>query len=108
MGKAEILQQIKLTEAKVRTMTLGAEERRKQLQAEGKRRALEILELSDSSAKAASESKTAKAKTELEKRKKSLVDDGKRKAEALAESARKRMPSAKEYVISEFERASNA
>ena len=44
MEKAEILQQIKDAEEKVRIATKDAEERRKQLQAEGKRRSIEKLE----------------------------------------------------------------
>ncbi len=108
MGKQEILQQIKDAEEKVRLAAREAEEKRKQLQAEGKRRALEIIEGAEESIRKEYEARIAEAKAQLELRRKALLDEGSRKAEALASSARQRMGRAREFVLTEFERAVDA
>ncbi len=108
MGKAEVLRQIKDAEERVRVMTKEAEEKRRQLQAEGKRAAIQKIDSADAALRKELDSKFADARVKTEKRKKALLDEGAGKAEALASSARKRMGDAKEYVLKEFERAVDA
>jgi vacuolar-type H+-ATPase subunit H len=108
LGKAEILQQIKDAEEKVRAVTKEAEERRKQLQAEGKRRAIEKVDAADAALRKDIDSRISEAKSRIERRKKALLDEGAKKADALAASARQRMGKAKEFVLTEFERAIDA
>lgn len=108
MGKAEILIDIKKAEEKVRAMSLAAEEKRKQLQAEGKRSALVIMETAEASTRAEGDAKIARAKADLSVRRKVVLDEGAKKAGVLATEARQRMRNAKEYVLSEFERAADA
>ena len=108
MGKAEILIDIKKAEEKVRAMALDAEEKRKQLQADGKRRALVILDTAEASMRAESDAKIAKAKADLDARKRIIMDQGAKSASALAIEARQKMKGAKEFVLSEFERAGDA
>ena len=108
MGKAEILQQIKDAEEKVRVVTKEAEERRKQLQAEGKRKAIERIDAADAALRKDLDSKISDAKSRIERRKKAVLDEGTKKAESLAANARLRMGKAKEFVLSEFERAIDA
>jgi len=108
LGKAEILQQIKDAEEKVRALTKEAEDRRKQLQAEGKRRALEKIEAADAELRKGIDSKMSEARSHIERRKKAMLDEGARKAEALTANARQRMSKAKEFVLTEFERAIDA
>lgn len=108
MGKAEVLQQIKDAEEKVRIMTKEAEEKSRQLQAEGKRSAIQKIDSADATLRKALDSRLADARSKTEKRKKVLLDEGAQKAEALTASARKRMGDAKDYVLSEFERAVDA
>ena len=108
MGKAEILQEIKEAEAKVRTMTKDAEEKRKQLQADGKRKALEMIEKANADAAAKNETRIAAAKVDIGRRKKAALEVGAKKADALISNARKKMAVAKEFVLSEFERAADA
>ena len=108
MGKAEILQQIKDAEEKVRSVTKEAEEKRKQLQAEGKRRAIERIDAADAVLRKDIDAKISEAKSRIERRKKAVLDEGARKAESLATSARQRMGKAKEFVLTEFERAIDA
>ena len=108
MGKAEILQHIKEAEEKVRVVTKDAEERRKQLQAEGKRKAIERIEVADAALRKELDSKISEARLRIERRKKAVLDEGAAKAEVVATSARQRMGKAKEFVLSEFERATDA
>lgn len=108
MGKTEILQQIKAAEEKVRVVTKEAEDRRKQLQAEGKRRAIERIEAADAAMRNEIDSKLSEARSRIERRKRAVLDEGARKAEALTANARQRMGRAKEFVLTEFERAIDA
>lgn len=108
MGKADILRQIKDAEARVREMTEEAEERRKALQAEGKRAALQKAEAADAELRRRLEAETARAKAEIEEHRKTILEGGFRTAEGLKSSARGRMEDAKKYVLSEFERAADA
>lgn len=108
LGKTEILQQIKAAEEKVRVVTKEAEDRRKQLQAEGKRRAIERIEAADAAMRNEIDSKLSEARSRIERRKRAVLDEGARKAEALTANARQRMGRAKEFVLTEFERAIDA
>ncbi len=108
MGKAEILQQIKVAEEKVRTVTKEAEERRRQLQAEGKRKAVEKIDSADAALRNQIDSKVSEARSRVERRKKVLLDEGAKRAEELAANAHQRMGKAKEFVLAEFERAVDA
>jgi vacuolar-type H+-ATPase subunit H len=108
LGKAEVLQQIKDVEEQVRRMTKEADEKRKQLQADGKRAALQKIDAADAALRKELDSKLADARAQTEKRKKVLLGEGAGKAAALTSSARKRMGDAKEYVLREFERAVDA
>jgi vacuolar-type H+-ATPase subunit H len=108
LGKAEILHEIKITEEKVRLMVKEAEEKRKQLQAEGKRMAIQKIDSSDAVLRREHDSKVAEARSKIDNRKRSLQEDGTRKAATLTSGARKRTGQAKEFVLSEFERAIDA
>jgi vacuolar-type H+-ATPase subunit H len=108
LGKAEILKQIKDAEEKVRAMTKEAEERRKQLQAEGKRTAIQRTEAAAAALKKKLDSEVAEAQAHIDVRKKALLEEGNRKASALTSNARLKMSQAKEFVLSEFERAADA
>jgi len=108
LGKAEILQQIKVAEEKVRTVTKEAEEKRKQLQAEGRRKATERIDASDAALRREIDSKVSEARSRVERRKKALLDEGAKRAEELSANARQRMGKAKEFVLAEFERAVDA
>ncbi len=107
MGKAEILQEIKAAEAKVRSMTQDAEDRRKQLQAEGKRKALEMTEKAEAEISSMNDTLIASAHADIERRKKASLEEGAKKAASRAANARKRMGEAKQFVVSEFERATD-
>ena len=108
MEKAAILQQIKDAEEKVRAVTKDAEERRKQLQADGKRRAIEKIETADAALRKELDSRVAEARSRIDRRKKTLLDEGASKAEELKASARQKMGKAQDFVLSEFERAVDA
>jgi len=108
LGKTEILQQIKVAEEKVRVVTKEAEERRKQLQAEGKRRAIERIDAADAALRKEIDSRVSEARSRIERRRKAVLDEGAKKAEALTANARQRMGKAKEFVLTEFERAVDA
>jgi len=108
LEKADILQRIKDAEEKVRTATKDAEDKRKQLQAEGKRRAIEDVDAAALALRREIDTRIAEAKARIESRKKALLDEGARKADALTSSARQRAGKAREFVLSEFERAADA
>lgn len=108
LEKAEILQQIKDAEEKVRIATKEAEERRKQLQAEGKRRSIEKLEAAEAALRKELDARVSAAKSRVDMQKKALLDEGTRKAEDMTSNARQRMEKAKEFVLTEFERAVDA
>ncbi len=108
MGKAEILHQIKEAEAKVRAMTKEAEEKWKQLQAEGKRRALEMTEKAEAENAAKNDLLVAAASVDIAKSKKVALEEGAKRASTRAASARKKISAAEDLVLSEFERAADA
>lgn len=108
MGKAEILHEIKSTEEKVRSMSKEAEERRKQLQAEGKRLAIQKTDAAESALRKRLDAEVSEAQTRTSLRKKELLEEGQKRADALTANARKRMRDAKEFVLTEFERAADA
>ncbi|HEX9907402.1 MAG TPA: hypothetical protein VGB78_02910 [Thermoplasmata archaeon] len=108
LGKAEILREVKAAEEKVRSMTAEAEERRKQLQAEGKRIALQRTEGAEKELRQQTDSKLAEAQARIEGRKRVLLEDGQKRAGEVASAARKKMGDAKGFVLSEFERAADA
>ncbi len=108
MGKAEILHQIRAAEEKVQAMGTAAEERRRQLQSEGKRRALELIEAADATMRKESDSRMAGARTQVDQRKKALLEEGHRKAEALVANARANSASVRGFVLAEFESAADA
>ena len=108
LGKAEILKQIKDAEEKVRAMTKEAEERRKQLQAEGKRAAIQRTEAAAAALRKKLDSEVAEAQAQIDVRKKALLEEGNKKASELTSNARLKMSQAKEFVLSEFERAVDA
>jgi len=108
LGKAEILKQIKDTEEKVRAMTKEAEEKRKQLQAEGKRAAIQRAETAAAALKKKLDSEVTEAQAQIDVRKKALLEEGNKKASELTSNARLKMSQAKEFVLSEFERAVDA
>lgn len=108
LGKAEILKQIKDAEEKVRAMTKEAEERRKQLQAEGKRAAIQRAEVAAAALRKKLDSEVAEAQAQIDVRKKALLEEGNKKASELTSNARLKMSQAKEFVLSEFERAVDA
>jgi len=108
LGKAEILREIKVAEGKVRKMTAEAEDKRKQLQAEGKRRSLEKIERADSELRKELDSAVATARSRIDGRKKMLLENGNKTAQDLSLEAKKRSDVAKEFVLSEFERAIDA
>jgi len=108
LGKADILKQIKDSEEKVRAMTKDAEERRKQLQAEGRRAAIQKTEAAAAALKKKLDSEVAEAQAHIDVRKKALLEEGNKKASELSSNARLKMSQAKEFVLSEFERAVDA
>jgi vacuolar-type H+-ATPase subunit H len=108
MGKADILNQIREAEMKVEATLEAAEERRRQLQADGKRRTLEIVEAAEAALKKETDSRLSAAKGEIEARKKAVLEEGERRAEALATNAKRSTVKVKAFVLSEFERAADA
>ncbi len=108
MGKAEILHQIKMAEEHVRVVVKEAEEKRKQLQADGKRRALEKVEAADSDLRKQSDARYGEAKRATDAKKQAVLAEGARKAQALVLRARTNSGKVKALVLSEFERAADA
>lgn len=108
MGKAEILHQIKMAEEHVRVAVKEAEEKRKQLQADGKKRALEKVESADADLRKGADARYAEAKRAVDAKKKAVLAEGARKAEALVSRARANSGKVKSLVLSEFERAADA
>jgi len=108
MGKAEILHEIKVAEEKIRAMANEAEEKRKQLQAEGKRKAIERIDVAESELRKKLDIQLADAQAQIEKKKKALLDESSKKADKFASNARQNMGRAKEFVLTEFERAVDA
>ena len=108
MGKAEILNKIREAEDKVEVLVKQAEEKRKQLQSEGKRRALEKVEAAEAALAKEMDDRMASAKAAVDTRKKAVLEEGKRRAEALESNAKKAAVKVKAFVLSEFERAADA
>lgn len=108
MGKAEILHQIKDAEDQVRKMSREAEEKRKQLQAEGKRLAIQKVDAAEAALRKQIDAKVAEVQRQIEGRKKALLEEGAKKAAAITLTAKGRMAETKAFVISEFERAVDA
>ena len=108
MSKADILDQIRKTEEKVDATIKQAEEKRKALQAEGKRRALEKIESSEASLMKELEAKRVSTMAQVEARKKKILEEGKRRAEALESNAKRSTVKVEAFVLAEFERAIDA
>jgi vacuolar-type H+-ATPase subunit H len=108
LGKADILNRIREAEMKVEATLGQAEERRRQLQAEGKRRTLERIEAAEAELKKEVDSRLSSAKSAIEARKKATLEEGARRAEALAANAKRSTVKVKAFVLSEFERAADA
>lgn len=108
MGKAEILHQIKMAEEHVRVVVKGAEDKRKQLQADGKKRALEKIETADADLRKEVDARYAGAKRAVDARKNAVLAEGARKSQALVSRARANSGKVKALVLSEFERAADA
>ncbi len=108
MGKAEVLNRIREAEANVEVLIEEAEDKRKQLQAEGKRLALEKVETAEAALVKEMDARLSAARAEIEKRKKALLEEGNRRAEALESNAKKAAVKVKAFVLSEFERAADA
>ena len=108
MGKADILRQIKEAEEKVRIMTKEAEERRRQLQAEGKRAAILRTDGAEAALRKQLDARMADAQTRIDQNRRKVLAEGERRAAELTASAQKRMTDAKEFVLSEFERTVDA
>jgi len=108
LGKAEILREIKEAEEQVRAKTKEAEEKRKQLQADGKRAAIQRTDSAAATLRKLLDSEVAEAQARIDAQKKALLEEGNKKAGELTSDARRRMGVAKEFVLSEFERAVDA
>jgi vacuolar-type H+-ATPase subunit H len=108
LGKADILRQIKDAEERVRIMTKEAEEKRRQLQAEGKRAAILRTDGAEAALRKQLDAKMAEAQSRIDQRKKALLAEGEKNAAALTATAQNRMGAAKEFVLSEFERTVDA
>ncbi len=108
LEKAEILRQIKDAEEKVRVSTKEAEEKRKQLQAEGKRIAIEKIDASEAAHRKEMDRRLSDAKSRIESQKRELLDEGALKAEALKSNAQQRMSKAEAFILDEFERTVDA
>ena len=88
-------------------MVKEAEDRRKQLQAEGKRRAIEKTEVAEAQLRAQLDSEMTAARARIDKNKRALLEKGATKAESMTSAARKNMDAAKKFVLTEFERATD-
>jgi vacuolar-type H+-ATPase subunit H len=108
LEKAEILLQIKQAEEKVRVAIKDAEDRRRQLQADGKRSAIEKIEAAEGALRREIDSRIAEEKARIDGRKKALLDEGMRKADALTSDARRKADKVRDFVLAEFERATDA
>ena len=108
MSKAAILNQIREAEEKVDAVVKQAEEKRKSLQAEGKRRALGRIESSEASLTKELDAKRASAMAQVAARKGKVLEEGKRRAEALESNAKRSMVKVEALVLTEFERAVDA
>ncbi|OGS55425.1 MAG: hypothetical protein A3K60_05315 [Euryarchaeota archaeon RBG_19FT_COMBO_56_21] len=108
MGKADILRQIKDAEEKVRSLTKEAEEKRRQLQAEGKRAAILRTDGAEATLRKQLDARMAEAQSRIDQKKRTVLAEGEKKAAALAATAQNRMGTAKEFVLSEFERTIDA
>ncbi|MBU1158268.1 MAG: hypothetical protein KKE24_02905 [Candidatus Thermoplasmatota archaeon] len=108
MGKAEILQKIKIAEEQVRAMIKQAEEKRKALQAEGKRMTIEVVDAADAELKKQIDRRIADAKNAIGAKKKAILAEGVRKADALESRARANSSNVRALVLTEFERTADA
>jgi len=108
MSKAAILNQIREAEEKVEAVIKQAEETRRSLQAEGKRRALEKVEAAEASMMKDIDTRRASAGALIEARKNKALEEGRRRAEALESNAKRSAVKVKSYVLAEFERAADA
>ncbi len=108
MGKAEILQKIKTAEEQVRAMIKQAEEKRKALQAEGKRMTIDVVDAADAELRKQIDRRIADAKNDIDAKKKAILAEGVRKAEALKSRARANSSNVRALVLTEFERTADA
>ena len=108
MSKADILSQIRKAEEKVEVAIKEAEDKRKALQAEGKRLALEKIGSSEASLTKELDARRASAMVQVEARKKKILEEGRRRAETLESNAKRSTVKVEAFILAEFERAVDA
>lgn len=89
-------------------MTKEAEEKRRQLQAEGKRAAILRTDGAEAALRKQLDARMAEAQSRIDQKKRTVLAEGEKQAAALAATAQKRMGAAREFVLSEFERTVDA
>ncbi len=108
MGKAETLLQIKEAEEKSKRMIEEAKEKQRSIIAAARREALDRIQKAEDNSKAASQSAISEEERRIASEREALLLKGNEEATALASKANQRIPTAKTYLKTQFERMIDA
>ncbi|NJD52602.1 MAG: ATP synthase archaeal subunit H [Candidatus Methanoperedens sp.] len=108
MTRAEILSDIKQAEDEAKGMVIQAQEARSQKVNEARSEARKILKSAEEEASKYYMTEIGKAREESRKEKEKLIKKGYQEAEEIKLKAKKNIPKAANFIVTEFERAANA
>lgn len=108
MTRAEILSEIKRAEEEAKKLVIQANEARAQKISEAKAQSREIIKNTEEKAAQYSVSEISSAREKVKKERELIIEKGRKAAEDVKSRARKNIPKANNFILTEFERAVNA
>jgi V/A-type H+-transporting ATPase subunit G/H len=108
MTKAEILSEIKVAEEKAKASVARAIEEKNKKISEAQAQSRDIIRGAGEEAQKYADSEVSKAKALIKEDREKIIQKGKADAEAIKAKAKKNVPQATKFILTEFERAVDA
>jgi V/A-type H+-transporting ATPase subunit G/H len=108
MSRAEILSEIKQAEEEAKKYILLANDAKAKKISEARAQSREIIKKAEGDAALFSTSETSKAREIAKKEREKSTEKGKKESQDIKTKARKNIPKANKFILTEFERAVNA
>ena len=108
MTRAEILSEIKQAEEEAKKLVIQANEARTLKISEARAQSREIIKNAEEKASQYSVSEISRAREKVKNERELIIEKGLKAAEDVKGKARKNIPKANKFILTEFERAVNA
>ncbi|TRZ91503.1 MAG: ATP synthase archaeal subunit H [Methanosarcinales archaeon] len=108
MTKAEILSEIKVAEEEAKASVARAIEAKNKKISEAQAQSRDIIRSADEEAHKHADSEVSKAKALIKEDREKIIQKGKTDAEAIKAKAKKNVPNATKFILTEFEGAVDA